>query len=111
MQGRQVTQPHTVRAADPWVWAAIGRQDLIYGRTLAGHNGAYRGGLGTVLTGGRHFSGDGGPLQNFRRGRFMGSSTTTRGSINALQALPSTRSVAGAALNPNLSSMLANGSY
>lgn len=111
MRGRQVTQSHTVRAADPWVWAMFGRQDLIYGRALAGHNGAYRGGLGTVLTGGRYFSGDGGPLQNFTRGRFMGASTTVRGSINAKQALPSTRSVGGAALNPNLSAMLTNGSY
>lgn len=111
MKGRQVTQSHTVRAPDPWIWSAVGRQDLIYGRALAGYNGRYRGGLGTVLTGGRYFSGDGGPLQNFARGRFVGASSTMRGSINAMQALPSTRSVAGAALNPNLTSMLNNGTY
>jgi hypothetical protein len=111
MRQREVKQSHDTRGPDPWIWSAVGRQDLIYGRALSGHAGTYRGGMGSALTGGRNFSGDCGPLQNFRRGRFVGASHTVRGSINAMQAFPSTASPAGAALNPNLNSILANGSY
>ncbi|HLY84814.1 MAG TPA: hypothetical protein VKQ71_17650 [Acidimicrobiales bacterium] len=107
MVANDTREPHTVRGPDPRAWNYVAGLDVGYGWALAGHNGAYRGGEGPKLTGGRHFSGDLGPLQRFARG-LQGSVTGTLGSL-VEGRLPATSTTRG--LNPNLQTLLANGGY
>lgn len=74
------------RGAHPIAIATAAAVDLNAGRGMTGQTGHVR--IGEKST--RKFSGELGPLQNFRGARIVGASLNQRSAMNAQQALPNT---------------------
>ena len=106
MQPNDTTVSHTLRGPDPRALAFNRGLELQYGVSMAGHNGAYLGARGPMMTGGYVFSGELGPLQQFARGLQGSTTSTLRSMVEA--RLPST-STPPNVLNPNLQTILTNG--
>lgn len=101
----ETVAPHVVRGPDPRAWQYVAALDCHHAWSMEGHNGAYIGGSGPMMTGGRVYSGDLGPVQNFARA-LQGATTSTLGSLVEAR-LPATSTTRG--VNPNLATILSNG--
>lgn len=102
-----IAERHLARGAEPIGAATEGSIDLMYGLGMDGAAGSHIPiGLRSAVSGVNCFSGDGGPIQSFGRGRFMGATPSIGRSLYAEQSpgLPGPSAIA----NPVLLAMMNN---
>lgn len=116
MFGRRRTQQyvcverHVVRGPEPIGSDTESGLDAVWGLGMAGAAGSHIPiGMPSGTCNVNRFSGDGGPIQNFGRGRFMGATPSIKRSLYEEQTGVGQAGVSSTA-NPVLRAMLVNGS-